>query len=215
MPYSKQTWSDNNPTYPLSAARMGVIEQGIFDAAAVADQGHRILSTSAKNALTGVATGTHVYDSTLGELQVYNGSTWVPAGYAGAWTSWTPAAFTQSGALTVSQYVARYKTMGKVAFVQFYANVTGGGTATNNILLTLPTALTIVSQNPAYYPVGFGDLYNGNRFPFFVMTNSSATVLRFKPTNTIADDILGTSQFTGALGSAQIQFTGMWELANA
>lgn len=30
--YVKQTWTDNNPSFPLSAARMGVIEQGISDA---------------------------------------------------------------------------------------------------------------------------------------------------------------------------------------
>lgn len=30
--YSKQTWIDDNPAYPLSAARMGVMEDGIYDA---------------------------------------------------------------------------------------------------------------------------------------------------------------------------------------
>lgn len=32
MAYTKQTWQDNNTAYPLSAARMTVIENGIFDA---------------------------------------------------------------------------------------------------------------------------------------------------------------------------------------
>jgi len=35
MPYPKQTWTDNNASYPVSAARMGVIENGIFSAATV------------------------------------------------------------------------------------------------------------------------------------------------------------------------------------
>lgn len=30
--YVKQTWVDGNPSNPVSAARMGVIEQGVFDA---------------------------------------------------------------------------------------------------------------------------------------------------------------------------------------
>jgi len=31
IPYVKQTWSDGNPSYPTSAARMGVLEEGILD----------------------------------------------------------------------------------------------------------------------------------------------------------------------------------------
>jgi hypothetical protein len=31
IPYTKQTWIDNNGANPLSAARMGVIEEGILD----------------------------------------------------------------------------------------------------------------------------------------------------------------------------------------
>ena len=37
MAYSKQTWVDNNLTYPVSAARMNYIETGIESAAAIAD----------------------------------------------------------------------------------------------------------------------------------------------------------------------------------
>lgn len=37
MAYTKQTWSDNDPSKPVSAARMGVIENGIEATAIVAD----------------------------------------------------------------------------------------------------------------------------------------------------------------------------------
>lgn len=37
MPYTPQTWSDNNAAYPLSAARMTVIETGIQTATATAE----------------------------------------------------------------------------------------------------------------------------------------------------------------------------------
>lgn len=79
MAYNKQTWVDKNSSYPVSAARMGVIEQGIFNAAQVADQGHQIITTAQKTALGTVTTGTQVYDSTLGQHQTYNGTAWVPA----------------------------------------------------------------------------------------------------------------------------------------
>lgn len=39
--------------------------------------GHQVLTTTQKNALTGVTTGTMVFDSTLASVQVYNGSAWV------------------------------------------------------------------------------------------------------------------------------------------
>jgi len=37
MPYTPQTWADNNGTYPLSAARMTVMENGIQAATATAE----------------------------------------------------------------------------------------------------------------------------------------------------------------------------------
>ena len=76
MAYSPQTWSDGNASYPVSAARMGNIETGLQAAALVADQGVQILTTTAKNALTGVTTGWMVYDSTLAVFQFWNGSAW-------------------------------------------------------------------------------------------------------------------------------------------
>lgn len=42
--------------------------------------GHEVVTTAEKNAMTGVTTGTMVYDSTLGLLQIWNGSAWVAAG---------------------------------------------------------------------------------------------------------------------------------------
>jgi hypothetical protein len=43
---------------------------------AICGPGHRVATTAQKNALTGVATGTMVYDTTLGCLQVWNGTIW-------------------------------------------------------------------------------------------------------------------------------------------
>lgn len=50
--YTKQTWIDDNSSYPISAARMGVIETGIYDA-------HYKAAVRAKNsAVIAVATST-------------------------------------------------------------------------------------------------------------------------------------------------------------
>jgi hypothetical protein len=56
---------------------MNTMESGISTAASIADQGHRILTTVQRDALTGVTAGTMIYNSTLSQVQVYTGSTWV------------------------------------------------------------------------------------------------------------------------------------------
>lgn len=77
MAYTAQTWVDGNATYPLSAARMTNIENGVVAAAAVADAGHRILTTAQRDALGAVTVGTMIYNSTLGRIQVYFNGAWV------------------------------------------------------------------------------------------------------------------------------------------
>jgi hypothetical protein len=51
----------------------------IRDNFAALQPGHQVLTTAQKNALSGTTTGTMVYDSTLGLLQMWNGSAWVNA----------------------------------------------------------------------------------------------------------------------------------------
>jgi hypothetical protein len=80
MAYTPQTWVDNNASYPLSAARMNTMESGISNAASVADQGHRILTTAQRDALTGVTAGTMIYNTTAQQMQIYIGTGWVPIG---------------------------------------------------------------------------------------------------------------------------------------
>ncbi len=45
------------------------------------EAGHRVVTTVQKNALTGVTTGTMVYDSTLSRIDVWNGTAWVPISF--------------------------------------------------------------------------------------------------------------------------------------
>lgn len=71
MAYTKQTWVDNNLSYPVSAARMTTIENGIEAAALVADN-FRIAATAPASPTVGQMW----YDSTTGTLREWNGSAW-------------------------------------------------------------------------------------------------------------------------------------------
>ena len=51
MPYDPQTWVDFNSTYPVSAARMNHLEQGVEDAHALLDAGVVVRSYSAAHTL--------------------------------------------------------------------------------------------------------------------------------------------------------------------
>ena len=77
MAYTKQIWADNNLSYPVSAARMGAIENGIEAAAIVADIGHRSLTTGQRDALGAVTTGTMIYNSTTAQIEAYLAGAWV------------------------------------------------------------------------------------------------------------------------------------------
>lgn len=55
---------------------MDAVNTTATSAQTVANQGHRILTTTQKNALTGVATGTMVYDSDLKAPFIWTGNAW-------------------------------------------------------------------------------------------------------------------------------------------
>ena len=80
MAYTAQTWVDGNATYPLSAARMTNIENGLVAAAGIADTGHRILTTAQRDALSAVTVGTMIWNSTVNAMQVYIGTGWSTVG---------------------------------------------------------------------------------------------------------------------------------------
>lgn len=76
MAYTKQTWVDNNLSYPVSASRMNYIETGIEAAAQTADRGHLILTTAQRDALGVVTVGTTIYNSSNSRIEMYVGGTW-------------------------------------------------------------------------------------------------------------------------------------------
>lgn len=73
MSYTPQTWTDNNTGFPLSAARMTVLENGLQTAAATADSA-ATQATSALSAATTAQSGV----TTLNALNTSRGKTIIP-----------------------------------------------------------------------------------------------------------------------------------------
>ncbi len=70
-----KTWADGEL---VTAAQMNA---EIRDSVNALTPGHQVLTTTQKNALTGVTDGTMVYDSTLSRVDVWNGTAWVPISF--------------------------------------------------------------------------------------------------------------------------------------
>lgn len=69
-----RTWTDGT----LVTATM--LNEEIRDPINALTPGHQILTTTQRDALTSVATGTMIYNSTINVLQMWNGSAWVAVG---------------------------------------------------------------------------------------------------------------------------------------
>lgn len=90
MPYTTPTPStvSAGDTFPASA--YNIISADLQDHESRIKTGVESYTTAQKNALVGVTAGTTIYDSTLGLLQVWNGSAWVAATamqFLGSYTS--------------------------------------------------------------------------------------------------------------------------------
>lgn len=140
MPYSPQTWIDGNASFPLSAARMTNIETGLQNAASVADQGHRILTTAQRDALGVVTTGTTIYNSTTGNVEIYSGSAWVTAEQMSAWSTYTPTLTNTTAPVTS----ARFAREGRVVHFAVVLTLTGAQVS-GLIGISLPVAAVSVN----------------------------------------------------------------------
>lgn len=197
MTYSPQTWVDNNASYPLSAARMNNIEAGIEDAAAVADQGHQILTTAQRDALTGVATGTMIYNSTTSKIEAYTGSAWIEVGNLS----------TTSGVTGVSSLIVppacrvTRTTQQTLANATLYAlNFTASATYdTDGMVGATKTFVTI--NTPGIYMVSAGVGFGA------VIAGARTLYLRVNPTLTGSGDATTATGGT-AIGGVLLTGTG-------
>ena len=147
-------------------------------------------TTTERNALTGVATGTTIFNTTEKQIQVYNGSSWietndidntngVPSGlnpFFAGYTTYTPT-LTQLGAVPKTTK-AYYIQVGKFVHGYFELIVSGaGGTAGNRIEVTLPVAIR--SGFNAFTNIGCSTVYDastGNVYPGFINMGGALTL---------------------------------------
>lgn len=196
MPYVAPSTVVAGQTY--GAAAHNVIVNDVIDHESRIKTGIESYTTSARDALTGVATGTMIYNSTEKQVQVYNGSSWieindidntngVPSGLAPfftGWTSWTPAlAQGSNGDISKTVNYAKYMRVGKIVWANIRVAITGASGYTN-ALISLSLPLTAAASA---IPVGSG-IYYRNASVYYAgvaILNSATTVAIF------ADDEAG------------------------
>ena len=157
-------------------------------------------SSSARDtALSGVLDeGMVAYLEDTNAITVYDGSNWIEYGRAGAWASWTPA-ITQSGSVSATNTRSRYTQVGKTVHASFDLSVTGSGSSSNAVTLTVP--VTAAASAPYVGTAAVFDTSSGNIYPCLVRL-SSTTALRFTPSSSASgSNDLGVAVFTDALAS--------------
>lgn len=159
------------------------------------------------SALTTVKTeGMMAYLIDLNTVTVYNGSAWSTIGPVhGALTAWTPA-ITQSGGVTCTVTRAVYTRNGRWISGTFYLVVTGTGSASNVVTISLP--VTAVGNNGDYF-VGNGKIYDASTTfgHVSIMVLHSSTTMKFEVVQGgSVDAYLGAagSTFTAALASGDV-----------
>lgn len=118
----------------------------------------------------------------------------------GAWPSWTPT-LTQTGAVTKTVTYARYMKVGRTTIAAFDLAVTGTGTASAAVTVSLPVTAATSSLK-----VGAGSIFDTSAGTQFkgVVELASTTTLAFVPTETTVNNNLGATSFTAALASGDL-----------
>ena len=158
------------------------------------------------NKIVNVSTGTASTDAVnLAQLETATG--------AGAWTSYTPT-ITQSGAVTKTVTYAKYVRIGRTIIAQVNLAVTGSGTASNLITVSIPVTAAQSGLN-----VGVGTFYDDSPgallFPCTVSLQTTSTVAFAAMTAAAGGWAIGSDVFTAGLASGDtIAFTITYEAAS-
>lgn len=133
-------------------------------------------------------------------------------GEGGAWTSWTPTV-TQSGSVTVTNTRSRYARYGRTIHFLVSLAVTGSGTSSNAITVSLPVAAAATDEI-----IGNGwvlDTSTSTIYPAYLYTGSTSIVWLRNTTTATGDGRLGADVFTAALASGDsIKLSGTYEAAS-
>jgi len=127
-------------------------------------------------------------------------------------SSWTPT-LTQGVNVTKTVTSARYIQIGKIVIGSFFLIVTGAGTASNTIVMSLPvTAATNGSRGTmTLYDSSSLNVYPGI---FFVSTSTTAQFSTTQTAQLNSQQYLGYANFTAGLAvSDQIEGSFIYEAA--
>lgn len=148
--------------------------------------------------------GMVTYQIDTNTLTVYSGAAWSTIGPAhGALTAWVPA-IVQNGAVTSTVTRAVYTRTGRWISGTFNLAVTGTGSASNVVTISLP--VTAAGGNADYFS-GTGKIYDSSTtFDYMGMiVQNSTTTMKYQIVSTGAASVfLGTSVFTAALASGDV-----------
>lgn len=185
-------------------------------------------TTTERNALTGVATGTTIFNTTEKQIQVYNGSSWietndidntngVPSGlnpFFAGYTAYTPT-LVQSGTVPKTS-TSYYMKVGKFVHGYFLLVVSGaGGVGGNFIAVGLPVPINSNSGS-AFNIIGSCTLYDASTLavhPGLISGLGYLTVTSNGRTN--GTQYLGINDFGAALATSdQIAGSFTYEAAS-
>lgn len=138
-------------------------------------------------------------------LTIYSGSAWSTIGPVhGALTTWTPAV-TQSVGVTLTNNGSFYHRVGRLITATFIVTVTGAGTASNDIVITLPVNSSYPSSHPMFlggnvevYDLSVTTPYSG------IPVLSAASAFKVRAPTAPTRVYLGSSNMTAALASGDV-----------
>jgi len=122
-------------------------------------------------------------------------------GEGGAWTTWTPTV-TQLGAVSVTVTSAVYGRWGRMIVGHLRLSVTGTGTASNAVTVSLP-----VTSARTAVPVGSGGVYDLSAVLNYTghVSLNTTTTFQFEPQGLgVSPNPIGVAGFTAALAAGDI-----------
>lgn len=132
-------------------------------------------------------------------------------GEGGAWTSFSPT-LTQSGSVTVTVTRASYARYGRTIHFNAVLAVTGSGTSSNEVLMSLP----VTAASSAFIVGGGGYIVDASaslNYPGLAYLKTTTTI-GLVP-STVGIGLLGFNGFTAALASGDtVNISATYEAAS-
>lgn len=162
----------------------------------------QVVSTVTSGTRPAGTEGQIIYETDTDKLYIYSGSGWVRFGAQGGWTTYTPT-LTQSGAVTHTATYAKYEKIGRKVTVNFVLAVTGSGTASNKVTVSLP----FTAAQAGDMGVGSGGIVDASAvlfYPAIVVIDTTTTFAFQDATQGTAGYLGATGVFTAGLASGDV-----------